>query len=378
MSTQGEITKEELLEQGRALVPWFLDVEVTPEVSTRDFTDVPYPDSFGRVMLTNPRERFRSTLKKLYPDGLAGRSVLDCACNCGGFLFWARELGAGRCHGSDVRDHWIEQANFLLANRTAPSEDITFETRDVYHLPEAGVEPFDVVLFNGIFYHLPDPIAGLKIAAEMARELLIVNTSTTIGVPDDQLTVSGESVTRAISGVYHLCWFPGGPEALRRILAWLGFTETRVNWWRTPPENVAPGSGRLELIAARDAEVLRSFDAADAKRPPLQRLVENTVPPEATVLVAGPPGNSPLEVDERETVPFPSDGREAADDADLIAELVRWRGEGAAHLLVPDQSAAWLGQHPEFHKHVRSSYKRVAREEEVGVLFSLLPTWRTK
>ena len=62
-------------------MPWFLDVRVTPEVSTRDFTDVPYPESFGRVMLTNPRERFLSTLRKLYPDGLAGRSVLDCACN---------------------------------------------------------------------------------------------------------------------------------------------------------------------------------------------------------------------------------------------------------------------------------------------------------
>jgi tRNA (mo5U34)-methyltransferase len=378
MSTQRETTKADLLEQGRALVPWFLDVQVTSEVSTRDFTDVPYPESFGRVMLTNPRERFLSTLRKLYPDGLAGRSMLDCACNCGGFLFWAREAGAGRCHGSDVREHWIEQANFLLANRTAPSDDITFEARDVYDLPEAGLEPFDVVLFNGIFYHLPDPIAGLKIAADMAGELLIVNTSTTIGIPDGHLAVSGESVTRAISGVYHLNWFPSGPEVLTQILAWLGFTEVRVNWWRRPPENVVPGSGRLELVAARSPEVLRSFDAADAERPPLERLVENTVPPDATVLVAGPPGNGSLEVDERTVEQYPADGRGPTDDADLIAELIRRRGEGAGYLLVPQAAAPWLGQHQELHRHVQSSHKRVAREDGVGVLFSLLPTWRTK
>ena len=374
MGTERETTTEELLARGRALVPWFLDVQVTPEVSTRDFTDVPYPESFGRVMLTDPHDRFTSTLRKLYPDGLAGRSVLDCACNCGGFLFWAREAGAGRCHGVDVRDHWIEQANFLLANRTAPSEDISFEVRDVYDLPDAGLEPFDVVLYIGIFYHLPDPIAGLKVAADMARELLIVNTSTAIGIPDGQLAVSAESRTRAITGVYGLRWFPSGPEVLTRILAWLGFSEVRVNWWRPPPEDVVPGTGRLELVAARSAEALRSFDLADAERPPLQRMVENTVPPEATVLVAGP-GNTSLEVDARETVPFPSDGREAANDAQLIAELIRRRGEGASYLLIPRASAEWLGQHLEFHKHVRKSYSRIARDDEVGVLFSLLPTW---
>jgi tRNA (mo5U34)-methyltransferase len=376
MSTQKETTKEELLAQGRALVPWFLDVQVTPEISTRDFTDVPYPESFGRVMLTNPRDRFLATLRKLYPDGLDGRSVLDCACNCGGFLFWAREAGAGRCYGSDVREHWIEQANFLLANRTAPSDDMSFEVRDVYDLPKAGLDPFDVVLFNGIFYHLPDPIEGLKVAADMTREVLIVNTSTTVGVPDGQLAVSAESVTRAISGVYRLNWFPSGPDVLMRILAWLGFTEVRVNWWRRPPENVAPGSGRLELVAARNADVLRNFESANAERPPLQRLVENTVPPDATVLVVGATDN-PLEPDDRDVVPFPADGQ-AADDAKLIDDLIRRRGEGAGFLLVPSTSAPWLAEHEELHRFVQSSYKRVAREDGVGVVFSLLPTWRTK
>jgi 2-polyprenyl-3-methyl-5-hydroxy-6-metoxy-1,4-benzoquinol methylase len=375
MSTERKTTTEDLLAQGRALVPWFLDVQVTPEVSTRDFTDVPYPDSFGRVMLTDPRDRFMSTLRKLYPEGLAGRSVLDCACNCGGFLFWARELGAGRCHGIDVREHWIEQANFLLANRAAPSEAITFELRDVYDLPAAGLEPFDVVVFYGIFYHLPEPITGLKAAADMTREVLIINTSTTIGIGDGQLAVSFESVRRPITGIYGLRWFPSGPQMLIRILAWLGFSEVRVNWWRLPPEDVVPGTGKLELIAARSAEALRSFDLADAERPPLQRMIENSVPPGATVLVAAPEGDKSLDVDARETVPFPTDGREAADDAELIAELIRRRGEGADYLLIPRASAPWLGQHRDLHKYIRKSYTRIAREEGVGVLFTLLPTW---
>src|SRR5205807_1767752 len=115
----------------------------------------------------DPAEAFKTTLRKVFPEGLEDRSVLDCACNCGGFLFWAEDLGAGHCHGIDVRRHWIQQAQFLAANRTLPKEDMRFEVLDLYDLPERGHEPFDVVLFNGIFYHLPDPIAGLKVAADM-------------------------------------------------------------------------------------------------------------------------------------------------------------------------------------------------------------------
>ena len=48
---------------------------------------------------------------------MEGRRVLDCACNCGYFLFWSRELGAGEGLGFDAREHWIRQARFLAAHR---------------------------------------------------------------------------------------------------------------------------------------------------------------------------------------------------------------------------------------------------------------------
>ena len=44
-------------------------------------------------------------MSALYPDGFQGRSIMDCACNCGGYLFWAKEIGAdGRidCLHNDV------------------------------------------------------------------------------------------------------------------------------------------------------------------------------------------------------------------------------------------------------------------------------------
>jgi tRNA (mo5U34)-methyltransferase len=375
MNVEGKRGTEALVSEGRALAPWHLAVEVTEDISTRDFADAPYPESFGYIDLLDPRDRFAATLSKLYPDGLAGRTVLDCGCNCGGYLFWAKDLGAGHCHGIDVREHWIKQAHFLSANRTFPSDDMRFEALDLYDLPAKELTPFDLVLFNGIFYHLPDPIAGLKVAAELSRELLIINTSTTIDLPDGHLTGSGESLTRGVSGVYGLNWFPTGPEVLMRILAWLGFPEARVNWWRRFPGQ-AQGHGRLEVVAAREPRALAHFDAVEQELPPLSRIVEKTVPPEATVLVLGAPEETPaVEFDGRQAVPFPGHRMGAADDAALIAELVRRRGEGAACVLFPRVATTWLSEHPDLMTHIFKRYKRVAREEGVGVLFSLLPSW---
>ena len=112
-SAQDALTAAELREEVVRLGPWHMDVEITPEVSTRAFLDAPpgsYPKSFGKINFHSPREGFQRRLGRLFPQGLEGRSVLDCACNCGAYLFYAKEAGAGHCVGFDLREHWIDQA----------------------------------------------------------------------------------------------------------------------------------------------------------------------------------------------------------------------------------------------------------------------------
>jgi tRNA (mo5U34)-methyltransferase len=76
-----------------------------------------------------------------------------------------------------VRDHWINQAKFIQENRTVgPTDGMRFEVADLYDLPKLGLEPFDFTLFKGIFYHLPDPITGLKAAADLTKEILVLDT----------------------------------------------------------------------------------------------------------------------------------------------------------------------------------------------------------
>jgi SAM-dependent methyltransferase len=247
--------KEEIIRLG----PWHLDVQVTADLSSSAFLDA--PESVRESWAAHPvtfidlRRGFQRLMQAMYPDGLEGRSFLDCACNCGGYSFWMKEIGAGSCLGFDVRDHWINQARFLLENRDEwPRDGMRFELLDLYDLPKQELEPFDVTLFKGIFYHLPDPMAGLKVAADLTREVLIVDTAVRIDLDDGMLVLENEGTEHPMSGVYGLNWLPTGPRVMERILNWMGFPETRLTSWSVNPRR--PERGRLRIIGARDASRL--------------------------------------------------------------------------------------------------------------------------
>ena len=163
------------------------------------------------------REEIVRPLQQLYQQDLDGRTVLDPACNGGAYLFWAGDAGAGDCFGSDVREDSIRQARLLQEGR-AHSKGIRFEAMEIYDLPELGLEPFDVTIFAGLFCHLADPVSGLKIAADLTNDLMVIDTATMWGTEDDSL----------VAGAEGLKWVPSGPAVVERILRWAGFIDTQV------------------------------------------------------------------------------------------------------------------------------------------------------
>ena len=116
-------------------------------------------------------------------------------------------------------------------------------------------ERFDVCLFKGIFYHLPDPVAGLKIVADRTDEVLVLDTAAVSGHEDGFLKIFREGAEHPMSGVHHLAWRPTGPGVLASILEWLGFPATHLVSWRrhAPPK---ADLGRLRIVAARDPAML--------------------------------------------------------------------------------------------------------------------------
>lgn len=247
-------TREELVEQIKALGPWHHDIELFDGFGTGEVFSptgkLPASENDG-VTLISPHNRFKRRIDSLYPDGMAGKTFLDCACNAGAYCFWARERDAARSLGFDVREHWIDQANFLLKNRKGfPSDRLEFHVMDLYDVPKHDFGQFDMTYFSGIFYHLPDPITGLKIAADMTTDVLVLNTAMMIDKSNPRgLTMARESTEVVMSGVHQLAWFPNGRETLIDILKWLGFESMTVTLFQS--NNEAKRS-RIEIIAGRE------------------------------------------------------------------------------------------------------------------------------
>jgi tRNA (mo5U34)-methyltransferase len=389
---------ERLLEQVLDLAPWYFDIEVADGIRTGLYVDAPERPGTTRievrvvdlmegtmapreafvpaeraegaiphVSLLDPREDFLRTLRAVYPGGLEGRSVLDCACNAGAYLFWSKEAGAGTCFGFDLREQWIEQARFLAANREAPTGDMTFAVSDLYDAPRLGLARHDIVLFNGILYHLPDPIRGLQIAADLAGELLVIDTVARRGQPAPALEAMEQPRTHVHSGVYGLRWLPIGPEVIFRLLAWMGFAAARCTWWR--PRGAL--RDRIEIVAGRDEHSLDALDASrgeGAER--VRAIVATSVPPNTDVLVASGDDDALLDLEQRRGWRFPQTGPAPASAEDALAQLESLRAAGADYLAVPLELPGGLDSIPGFMELARARFSVTARDRSC-VIFAL-------
>ena len=244
-------------------------------------------------------------MRRAFPAGLEGRTALHCACNCGAHLFYAKEAGAGRCFGFDVRRHWIDQARFLATHRGIPAAEMRFEECDLYDLPalQPGRSTSRSSAGSSTTSRIRSPDS--RLAADLTDELLVLRTATRAALPDGALAVERESPTHLMSGAYGLGWFPTGPEVLTRILEWLGFTEVRVTLWRHPPKG-PEHLDLLELFAARTPGYFDSWDSGRATGDAgLVEAIETCVPPGATVFVMSSSDTLP-EVHSRTVLPAPA------------------------------------------------------------------------
>lgn len=116
------------------------------------------------------------------PPSLAGKTVLDIGAWDGFFSFEAERRGAARVVAADYYSwHGVGwgtgdgKAGFRLAKEALAStvEDVDI---DVMQLSPERVGTFDVVLFLGVLYHVPDPLGALERVASVTRELLILET----------------------------------------------------------------------------------------------------------------------------------------------------------------------------------------------------------
>ncbi len=242
------LDQSSIIQQAKALGPWHFDFEILPGVRTAQLNDKDSADPDKRGVFTLDPYHLLPFFKKYYPDGLQGKDVLDVGCNSGGYCFVAAELGARSALGFDVRQHWLDQAEFIRSHKYAQYPGVRFVRADAKQFLN-DVEQVDIVIFKGMLYHLPDPVHILLQLAEIAREVILVDTASSETIPEGCWVPVHETKTHLMSGVDGLAWLPGGPAAVRPLLEYAGFGQCEVSsWLHNHPGN---GRGRFQIIGTR-------------------------------------------------------------------------------------------------------------------------------
>jgi tRNA (mo5U34)-methyltransferase len=158
------VHKDELQQRVNAL-RWYHTIDLGQGVITRGADNT--PERLSRVRL---------------PASLAGLSVLDIGAWDGFFSFEAERRHASRVVASDYYAwHGVGwgtaqgKAGFQLA-RTALNSRVEDIDVDVMDLSPERLGSFNVVLFLGVLYHLPNPLLALERVASVTKDLLIVET----------------------------------------------------------------------------------------------------------------------------------------------------------------------------------------------------------
>jgi tRNA (mo5U34)-methyltransferase len=226
---------------------WHHDIAINSSVRTSHLSS-PY-DSRGYVN----KEAIAKKIKAIYGDALSDKSVLDVACNAGGHLYALNRCGIKSGFGFDVRSMWIEQAQWVRRNIDIPCDNLQFVQGNFDVLNDLPDNYFNISLFNGIFYHLADPIAELAKVAAKTSELIIVNTAYAPGPADSPpaliCKIESARIEVGLTGVDGLSWYPNGELVLYQILKHLGFPYVKLMLKNLEKK-------RLAVIASKDKTLL--------------------------------------------------------------------------------------------------------------------------
>ncbi len=152
-------------EDPRALGEWFHNLhlpdgrETAPDHWLGDFPRLKWDRIAARV-----------------PADLTGWRCLDIGCNAGFYSFELARRG-GDVLGIDLDERYLAQARWA-AERMELERTPRFERRQVHELAGED-EPYDLVLFLGVFYHLRYPLLALDTVARLVRRLLVFQSLTT-------------------------------------------------------------------------------------------------------------------------------------------------------------------------------------------------------
>jgi tRNA (mo5U34)-methyltransferase len=211
-------------------------------------------------------ELHRADVKTIFdPIKMAGTSVIDVGAWNGLYSFEAKRRGATRVLATDhfvwSDSHLRGRETFDLA-RDALGMQVEAKDIDVPDISVDAVGTFDVVLFLGVFYHLFDPIDGLRRVASITGEVLVVVSHIDLeDVPRPAMVMYPGS---ELAGDPTNWWGPN-VACIKSLLQVLGFE--RVDYTRLPrPTFHAWRSDRLRSQSRKLDDAVAERDQLQAER----------------------------------------------------------------------------------------------------------------
>ena len=200
--------RSDLAREVARLGPWFHNLHLPDGTQTA-------PDHF---LGDFPSYKWAELAPHL-PKDLTGWRALDIGCNAGYYSFALARRGA-QVVGIDSDPHYLAQAEWA-AEQYGLSDQVTFRHEQIYDMARED-EPYDLVLFMGVFYHLRYPLLGLDLVSQLVRRLMVFQTLSMAGTEVYEDTADHDIMDREVLDR------PGWPQ--------MAFIEHRfsgdpTNWW---------------------------------------------------------------------------------------------------------------------------------------------------
>jgi tRNA (mo5U34)-methyltransferase len=205
------------------------------------------PGAKGAEMPGGGRAFMQGELASLALPDLRGKSVLDLGAHNGFYSFAAERLGASPVvaldyfawihESADARDGSppLGRAGFDVAHRILRSK-VEPVVGDFMTIDLAALGCFDVVLFLGVLYHMPDPLGGMRRLAAVTSEVAVIESHAIAVVRANDYALL-EFLPGAELNDDPSNWFVPNDAGLRALCSAAGFsrTETMVGPPDPPP-----------------------------------------------------------------------------------------------------------------------------------------------
>ena len=157
----------------------------------------------------------------LYPEGAAGKRVVDLGCLEGGYAVELARAGYDAL-GIEVRQSNFENCQRVKAGTNLPN--LTFACDDVHNLAKYGV--FDVVFCCGLLYHLDAPRKFVDLMAQACRRVAIVDTHVADTQPNGEFVLSKVTENEGWAGR----WFSEFDDSKRHEDKWSAWSNQKSFW----------------------------------------------------------------------------------------------------------------------------------------------------